>query len=43
MRITILLENSIPWDTKLLAWEGKFNFSFFEEENVIGILNDFLH
>ena len=43
MRIRILSENSgLPY-TKLLAWEGEINFSFNEEENIKGILNDFLN
>ena len=40
---TIISENSVLWDTKLLAWEGRMSFSFIEEENFKGILNDFLN
>ena len=43
MCITILLKYSALQDTKFLAWEGGINFSFTEEENVKGILNDFLN
>ena len=43
MCITTLSENSVLWDTKLRTWEGGINFSFTEEENVKGILNDFLN
>ena len=43
MCITILWVNSVLQDTKLLAWEGGINYSFTEEENVKGILNDFLN
>ena len=43
MCITILSENPVLRDTKLQAWEGGISFSFIEEENVKGILNDFLN
>ena len=43
MCITILSEYSVLRDTKWLTWEGGINFSFTEEENVKGILNDFLN
>ena len=33
MCITILSENSVLRDTKLLTWEGGINFSFTAEEN----------
>ena len=42
MCITILLENSVLRDTKLLTWEGGINFSFTGKENIKSILNDFL-
>ena len=43
MCITILPENSVLRDNKLLTWEGGINFSFTEEKNVKGILNDSLN
>ena len=43
MGIKILLENLVLRDTKLLTCEGEINFSFTEEENLKGILNDFLN
>ena len=38
-----LQKKLILMDTKLLAWEGGFNFNFTEEENAKGILNNFLN
>ena len=43
MYITILSENLVLWDTKLLAWKGGISFSFTEEENVKCILDDFMN
>ena len=38
-----LLKKSILRDTKLLVWGRGINFSFTEEENFKGILNNFLN
>ena len=43
MCISILSEDSVLQDNKLLTWEGGINFSFTEEKNVKGILNDSLN
>ena len=43
MCITILSENSVLQDNKLLTWEGGINCSFTEEKNIKGVLNDFLN
>ena len=43
MCITILLKSYVLWDTILLPWERGINFSFTEDENAKGILNNFLN